>query len=112
MEHELAAYDEEEKLSGSMEEQHDEATPRGSGALGLVWVFSLMFMFLWQEKEPGLTARLASTSIGLWKNGEWWRPITAMFLHGDLPHLMGNALSGWALGYWVARALGGSRAGS
>jgi membrane associated rhomboid family serine protease len=108
MARELAAYDDEEKLAGGMAGEQDEEMPRGSGAPGLVWVFSLMFMFLWQEREPGLTARLASSSTGLWENGEWWRPVTAMFLHGDLPHLMGNALAGWGLGYWVARSLGGA----
>jgi membrane associated rhomboid family serine protease len=39
--------------------------------------------------------------------GEWWRPITALTLHADAAHLLGNALFGSFFGYSVARYLGG-----
>lgn len=38
--------------------------------------------------------------------GEWWRPVTALTLHADAPHLLGNALFGGFFGYSVARYLG------
>jgi membrane associated rhomboid family serine protease len=39
--------------------------------------------------------------------GEWWRPITALTLHADASHLLGNAFFGSFFGYSVARYLGG-----
>jgi membrane associated rhomboid family serine protease len=39
--------------------------------------------------------------------GEWWRPITALTLHADAAHLLGNAFFGSFFGYSAARYLGG-----
>ena len=39
--------------------------------------------------------------------GDWWRPITALTLHADAAHLLGNAAFGSFFGYSVARYLGG-----
>jgi len=39
--------------------------------------------------------------------GEWWRPLTALTLHADAAHLLGNAFFGSFFGFAVARYLGG-----
>lgn len=39
-------------------------------------------------------------------SGDWWRPLTAAFLHIDLPHLVSNMLFLWFFGRAVERALG------
>ena len=39
--------------------------------------------------------------------GEWWRPITALTLHADAGHLLGNAFFGSFFGYSAARYFGG-----
>ena len=39
--------------------------------------------------------------------GDWWRAVTALTLHADAPHLLGNAVFGSFFGYSVARYLGG-----
>jgi rhomboid protease GluP len=39
-------------------------------------------------------------------NGEWWRSITALCLHGDLAHLLGNLVFGSLFGYLLSRQLG------
>lgn len=39
--------------------------------------------------------------------GDWWRAITALTLHADAAHLLGNAFFGSFFGYSVARYLGG-----
>lgn len=39
--------------------------------------------------------------------GDWWRPITALTLHADAAHLLGNLFFGGFFGYSVARYLGG-----
>jgi membrane associated rhomboid family serine protease len=63
-------------------------------------------MFLLQNADPTLVDRAASSSRGLIGDHEWWRPFTALFLHGDFPHLAGNLLSGLFFGTLVARSIG------
>jgi rhomboid protease GluP len=42
--------------------------------------------------------------------GEWWRAFTALTLHWDLEHLLGNLGAGALFGYFAARQLGNGRA--
>jgi len=39
-------------------------------------------------------------------SGEWWRTITALSLHGDLPHVVGNAVFGAFFGVLLSQAVG------
>jgi len=39
--------------------------------------------------------------------GEWWRPVTALMLHADAAHLLGNLLFGGLFAFSVSRYLGG-----
>ena len=41
--------------------------------------------------------------------GEWWRPLTAMFLHANLLHLGANIAGLWMFGGVIERAWGGWR---
>lgn len=74
--------------------------------LYFVWALSLCLMFLLQRSDPSITDRLASSSRDLIGGGEWWRPFTALFLHADTPHLLGNLLSGLFFGVLVSRLVG------
>lgn len=51
---------------------------------------------------------LLGGSVTLWniENGEYYRVLTAMFLHFDINHLMGNMLILAVLGYRLERILG------
>lgn len=42
--------------------------------------------------------------------GEWWRAFTALTLHWDLEHLLGNLGAGVLFGFFAARQLGNGRA--
>lgn len=42
-------------------------------------------------------------------NGDWWRLITATFLHGSLIHLGFNMLALWVLGTQIERFIGSSK---
>ena len=39
-------------------------------------------------------------------DGAWWRTVTALSLHADIGHLLGNLLMGSAVGFFAVRLLG------
>lgn len=47
-----------------------------------------------------------SADAGAIVNGEYWRTVTALMLHGDVVHLLGNLLFGSFFGYFAGRYLG------
>ena len=49
---------------------------------------------------------IGSMDAGLVASGQWWRTVTALTLHGDLGHLMGNSLFGAVFGMFAGRHLG------
>jgi len=42
--------------------------------------------------------------------GEWWRIVTALTLHADVAHILGNLAFGIPYGYFASQLLGGGRA--
>lgn len=74
--------------------------------LTAIWVLSLLATFYWQDQDASLVDHAASSSVGLIARGEWWRPFTALFLHADLPHLVGNLTSGVVFATLVSRSVG------
>jgi len=72
----------------------------------LTWAVTLLVVFNFQSEDPSLSDRFASSSIALIGRGEWWRPFTALFLHGDGPHIVGNLASGAVFGMLVSKSLG------
>ena len=71
-----------------------------------VWMIALIAVFYWQDQDSALAEKAASSSVGLIGRGEWWRPFTALFLHADVGHLVGNLLSGLVFGTLVSRMIG------
>ena len=55
--------------------------------------------------EPTVVAWGAQSTAAI-AAGEWWRLLTAMWLHGHPPHLLLNMLVLWQLGALVERLLG------
>lgn len=49
---------------------------------------------------------LGSAKVHLINYGEWWRPVTALTLHADLPHLISNLAIGGFLAHLLCRELG------
>ncbi|MES2660775.1 MAG: rhomboid family intramembrane serine protease [Verrucomicrobiota bacterium] len=83
--------------------------PAGWSFVG-VWVLVLMAVSYWQGRDASLVERAASSSVGIFGRSEWWRPFTALFLHADLPHLMGNLVGGTIFATLVSKAIGPLRA--
>lgn len=104
---ELEAYESEQAQAKPAEAPQVELFHHGPGwRVYLLWAAVLTVVFLLQGRIPDLVERGASSNIGLIAKQEWWRPFTALFLHADTPHLMGNLLSGLIFGTLVARCVG------
>jgi len=90
----LGANDEEARVGAAV------APPvpdRGTGALGIV-VGALLVGFqyvtgLWESNgsSPWFTTGIADAERI--RGGEWWRAVTAMTLHADVMHLLGNVVA-------------------
>lgn len=72
----------------------------------LAWAALTVFVFTMQQRDPGLTARFSSSSVAFLEQGEWWRPFTALFLHGDITHLVGNLFGAMFFVTILSRVLG------
>jgi membrane associated rhomboid family serine protease len=92
----LAAYDRENDREPENDDADDEGAPvRPPTIAGAVVALLLVGFFaitgpraagsVWFERGSADAARLMA--------GEWWRSITALTLHADVPHVLGNALA-------------------
>jgi membrane associated rhomboid family serine protease len=74
--------------------------------LALLWALVLLFVFAKQNESASVAERFCNSSLALFDHGEWWRPFTSLFLHGDLNHLLGNVLIGGIFCVLVAHTIG------
>jgi len=51
-------------------------------------------------------SEIGSANAGLIRQGEWWRAVTALTLHANFPHLLGNIVFGLVLGLFAGQILG------
>jgi membrane associated rhomboid family serine protease len=56
--------------------------------------------------------RIGAAKVDLIRQGEWWRTITALTLHANLPHLFSNLTIGGFIVLWLCRDLGSGLAWS
>ena len=78
-----------------------------SGWIGVLGYLLVIWMLPWLEANWAYAWRDAGNmQAGLVRDGEWWRCITALTLHADLGHIIGNSLFGAAFGLFVGRYLG------
>lgn len=74
--------------------------------LTTLWVMALVTVFLFQDRDQTLANRFCNSSLAVFDGGEWWRPFTALFLHGDFQHLLGNIAIGGIFCVLVAHSVG------
>ncbi len=61
----------------------------------LVWAIVVLAAYAAQGGSPGAWEDAgALDSQAVFDRGEWWRAATALFLHADLGHVLGNVVSG------------------
>lgn len=104
--YELSCYERENPPKGKPRSVARVALHRAEGAL--VYAAVLLFFYAAERRHAlsidWLVAGAANSGRIL--DGEWWRTITALALHADLGHLMGNLAFGAIISMLVAELLG------
>ncbi len=83
---------------------------RGSAPLYAALVFSILlldFFFItdvWDSEVRWIEIGAADAALVM--QGEWWRAVTALTLHADLKHVLGNVIAGAIFLHIVCRAMG------
>ena len=78
------------------------------GAVGVV-LYAAAMLLVYAADHGGAKWDLWETGAGkaiAIRRGEWWRTITALTLHTDLSHVVGNIVFGGAFGWILARSIG------
>ena len=80
-----------------------------------------VFLVMWQASgmstlvlwagfpEPILYGFGAKTNYLIGYKHEWWRLVTPIFIHVNLPHLLINMYSLWVIGPWVEKLYGSAK---
>ena len=87
-----------------------EATSWYSNAQSTFWVLLILtavFSMSFSENWNGRLIAIGSGDVdSVLHDGQWWRLVTALTLHTDPPHLLGNMLMGGLLMVWLCSLLG------
>jgi len=83
---------------------------RGSAPLYAALVFSILlldFFFITDVWDSEIRwTEVGAADAALIVQGEWWRTVTALTLHADLKHVLGNVIAGAVFLHIVCRAMG------
>ena len=72
----------------------------------LVWLANLVAGFDFMSADAVDLYRWGANTASAVQAGQWWRMVTAMFLHGGILHLLLNMYALWQAGVLVARLYG------
>lgn len=102
-EQQLAAYEDENRPAPPA----PPARRRGAAATALFAILLLFFFGAQRRASFGIDwAAAGAVQAGLVQTEEWWRTITALTLHVDHAHLVGNLAAGLVFGALAAELLG------
>jgi len=80
--------------------------PNASSTLWTVLILTAIFNCSFLEDWRGRLFAVGSGDVDHILHGQWWRLITALTLHANPPHLLGNMLIGGFLMIWLCGLLG------
>ncbi len=72
----------------------------------LLWALGVLVIYWGEETHPAWIGRGELDAEALFRRHEWWRPVTALFLHSDSTHVVSNGLSGILVFAAVVSTLG------
>jgi rhomboid protease GluP len=105
----LDAYDRENLAEGIDRGDVAALSPPRPVTLAGVYVALLLtgvFAITGSREGHGEWFQRGAADAGRMMAGEWWRAVTALTLHADVPHLLGNVLAGALLVTAVCQPLG------
>lgn len=83
------------------------ARPLGTAS---AWAFMLLLLFCHGVQRRDLFGldwtELGAAQAGAIRDGAWWRAVTALTLHADAGHLLGNLAAGFVFGSLLAQQVG------
>lgn len=109
---ELAAYEKDNHASPTVPIAVLEPRNGWPGVVGYSVVLLLLFFVQRHGAMGEKWFEAGMTNAGLIRQGEWWRAVTALTLHRDPAHLVGNMLFGSLIGLFAGRLLGSGLAWS
>jgi len=89
--------------------QGNEHSRTGLAIAAVVTVVHVIASVVGDTQSPLTLLTLGANHLPLVREGEWYRVVTAMFLHAGTLHLVLNASAIWIVGRWVEPKLGASR---
>ncbi len=78
--------------------------------LGIFVVGSVLSLLLSDVLHGLFVSVGANESHAVFREGQWWRPITALTLHQDPAHLLSNLVMGGLFWFFLAQLIGGALA--
>ncbi len=110
---ELEAYEREGRLWSGGQDAFEDALTAGERSGSPLWAAGFLLVFyLWLGAYDGgvVLLRAAAADSTAMAAGEWWRAVTALTIHADEGHLVGNMVSLALFGYAACLAYGGGLA--
>jgi rhomboid protease GluP len=107
----LEGFDTEARQEREEQAAHVPDEPeRPRSLLGLCSTLLLLSFYLvagpWEAQPPSPWFAVGTASADAIMHGQWWRAVTALTLHANLPHLLGNVVAALLFVSAVGRALG------
>jgi len=107
---ELARYERENRDWPPPEERFEPAARGLWGAAGYALMLGTVFMLQSGRALDADWVARGGARAGAIRGGEWWRCLTALTLHTDAAHLLGNVFFGALFGSLLAQLVGNGRA--
>jgi rhomboid protease GluP len=81
--------------------------PNAQSTFWTLLILTAVFSISFSENWKGRLIAIGSGDVdSVLHDGQWWRLVTALTLHTDPPHLLGNMIMGGLLMVWLCSLLG------